>query len=686
MEGEGSDQLVTLVVKAIQAYCSGHVDFRSCVEVIGHIHLSIDGRVGVDYVVSEAMVKAVSGSDPSFSSRTYLSHPPPRLSQFGEADRARHSPGSHDSASTLLRHQDEACVNVLTDTSQTLPADGSHSFAAGVTGSGDTLDQMRVTVSFDPSSALPLIKQESSPTGEVVSPEGDPPGADERCRPVSDFPLDHQQSPDMSALRTTIQPTHSYLPENHQPSVPYGQTNGLPPLSLAGPYPQHRGQLAAAYSQTSQPAALTESSLMQIQDVHSQALRTVVTSQQPGQTSTLSSGHLQQDSSYLATSQVDDLQPSALSQHRTSPGAAYVCAGHPQEEGEPDLEHGSVNGAQTDSPLAGGFLHGPALSVTSGREAGVGEGVGVPFGSLCLDGVMVKEEEREEVGEESQASPHGSYTPESGQEQTLVGFSQLVMESLGHPVDGTQLIVVREGLPQGDLPFPVMLHANAGLSVSPSVNPPHGDDERHSHSDSGPGKTASRIEMVIPCSSTDLSPETNFVMLAAEQEAGGCRTSQRGFQPGNQCWKLQQRWDTVTKARKRFHKKTPSSLTDSADSMVFKMLSSTRKIELVHDKLRSASTAAKMASLSSSKTKNKGAVVHTLKKVPWTVQKKQPRKICNVCREKGLFLMSCYFCPQCPQQQGFCRVRSCFASFHSQMGLKFTADLKNLQSLGDCSS
>ena len=33
--------------------------------------------------------------------------------------------------------------------------------------------------------------------------------------------------------------------------------------------------------------------------------------------------------------------------------------------------------------------------------------------------------------------------------------------------------------------------------------------------------------------------------------------------------------------------------------------------------------------------------------------------------------MTCFFCPSCPEQPAFCRIRECFVKYHAVMGFSF---------------
>lgn len=59
---------------------------------------------------------------------------------------------------------------------------------------------------------------------------------------------------------------------------------------------------------------------------------------------------------------------------------------------------------------------------------------------------------------------------------------------------------------------------------------------------------------------------------------------------------------------------------------------------------------------------------HYLENIPRTGQKNLPQRRCKICKEKGLRQMSCFYCPQCPKQPAFCRIRDCFVKYHANMG------------------
>ncbi|XP_076472991.1 uncharacterized protein LOC143302275 [Babylonia areolata] len=683
MEGQQCDQLVTLLVKTIQAYCSGHVEFSSCVEVIGHVHLNIDRSIRVDCVLSEEVSKAVSDSSPLFLSHSYLSQPPVPESDISTINRERHTPGSHSSHQTLQPHSSNlGCVNPVS--SQRLLSDGSHSFTVGTTGSGEAqkaAEQMKVTVSFDCSSIPPIVKQEINVPAESLLPESDRQA------------LEGNHQPEGSILMNSKQATSPSVPQiNIQPAVSYSQEK----IQSAAAYTQEQGQLTIDYAQNSQPVAATtqdmsQSPMLQIQDVYScsEAVQSCATCPQQNAHTQPPSSVNHSKKRYPTEPQMNSLPPTMLSKNSAHPGFANLPKNGPSHFTDQNMEDRSMNSqCPEDASSSNDFLMGCQTNARSNGQ----------FGNLCLDVVAVKEEVMDEIP----MSQDGAYALESGQERELEDFSNMMIGALGHPVEGTQLIVVTEGMQQQQqLPFPVMLHTHTGLS--PSVSPGSIDACNVPVSEAGLGATcSSTYDFPVSESATDANKEEST------HSSGTTEYNRRkGFQPGNQCWKL---WKTAPKTKKRLHEETPAVTTVSSNNKVYKTLSSTRTIEVNHSPVTartvpSGSTKAtnkainkkcsqsqtgfspKAAFADAKKRKRKERCeqsqgigsstptpkgpTHILKKVPWTVQKKQPRKNCVVCKEKGMYPLSCYFCPRCPKQPGYCRIRSCFISYHSQMGLKY---------------
>lgn len=68
---------------------------------------------------------------------------------------------------------------------------------------------------------------------------------------------------------------------------------------------------------------------------------------------------------------------------------------------------------------------------------------------------------------------------------------------------------------------------------------------------------------------------------------------------------------------------------------------------------------------------------HFLQNIPWTGQKNLPQRRCKICKEKGMRQMTCFFCPSCPEQPAFCRIRDCFVKYHAVMGFPFLPPVIN---------
>ena len=89
-----------------------------------------------------------------------------------------------------------------------------------------------------------------------------------------------------------------------------------------------------------------------------------------------------------------------------------------------------------------------------------------------------------------------------------------------------------------------------------------------------------------------------------------------------------------------------------------------------HSKNVAQKAAAKRVQTDSHKGPLRGPT-HILQKLPWSDQKTPPRKLCIVCKKKGQRLLSHFFCPKCPDQPAYCRVRNCFLQHHAKMGVKY---------------
>ena len=84
MDDDKSSRFVELLVKSIQSFCDVNVFFTSSVQIIGHIHLSIDSGKNVDYVLTEEISKTVNRPGVIYSSSSYHSKPTGQIQQYIE--------------------------------------------------------------------------------------------------------------------------------------------------------------------------------------------------------------------------------------------------------------------------------------------------------------------------------------------------------------------------------------------------------------------------------------------------------------------------------------------------------------------------------------------------------------------------------------------------------------------------
>ncbi|KAL8613310.1 hypothetical protein ACOMHN_052550 [Nucella lapillus] len=146
MVDPSSAQFISSLVKSLQMFCHGYMDFEDNIEIIGHINLRIDNRHKLDYIVSEHVSKQGQEST-CFQSNSYHSLPPRNGSDQQSSRENLHS--VVDSPMAVL-----GGTRIQVDLSGPSPVTRS-TFASypdgflNPQGSGQTYSQKRVSPAYD---------------------------------------------------------------------------------------------------------------------------------------------------------------------------------------------------------------------------------------------------------------------------------------------------------------------------------------------------------------------------------------------------------------------------------------------------------------------------------------------------------------------------------------------------------
>ncbi|BFZ01507.1 hypothetical protein BsWGS_04546 [Bradybaena similaris] len=78
MDTDTASQFVSCLVRCIQAFCHGYVQFSSSIEIVGHIYLNVDKGSKFNYIVNEEVSKSPGNHSTVYHTNSYHSLPPAR--------------------------------------------------------------------------------------------------------------------------------------------------------------------------------------------------------------------------------------------------------------------------------------------------------------------------------------------------------------------------------------------------------------------------------------------------------------------------------------------------------------------------------------------------------------------------------------------------------------------------------